>query len=205
MHIAIAGNIGSGKTTLTTMLAKHYGWHPQFESVINNPYLEDYYKDIHRWALNLEVFFLKERFKDMLEIGKTDKTIIQDRSIFEGVHVFVANNKDQGNMNDTDFKTYMNLFNLMMSFTTLPDLMIYLKASVPHLVSNIQRRGRKYEQGISLDYLQGLNQKYDEFIYQKYQGPVLVIDVNNLDFLHRPEDFGFITNQIDSRLFGLFN
>lgn len=205
MHIAIAGNIGSGKTTLTQMLAKHYGWKPQFESVINNPYLEDYYKDIHRWSLNLEVYFLKERFRDMLELSKSRETIIQDRTIFEGVHVFVANNKAQGNMTDTDYRTYMDLFNLMMSFITLPDLMIYLRASVPHLVSNIQTRGRDYEQGMSLDYLQGLNDRYDEFIYQKYKGRVLTVDVDPLDFLHRPADFEFITNKIDSLLFGLFN
>ena len=204
MHIAVAGNIGSGKTTLTTMLAKHYGWKPQFESVIDNPYLEDYYKDIHRWSLNLEIYFLKERFKDMLELGKSHEDIIQDRSIFEGVYVFAYNNKEQGNMTETDFKTYMDLFHLMMSFTKEPDLMIYLRASVPHLVSHIQMRGRDYEQSISLDYLQGLNERYDDFIYHHYKGRVLTIEVDNLDFLHRPADFESITNRIDSLLFGLF-
>lgn len=204
MHIAIAGNIGSGKTTLTEMLAKHYGWTPQYESVINNPYLEDYYADINRWSLNLEVYFLKERFRDMIALAKSDKTIIQDRTIYEGVYVFVANNKAQGNMSETDFLTYMDLFNLMMSFITLPDLMIYLRASVPHLVSHIQMRGRDYEQSISLDYLQGLNQRYDDFIFNKYSGRVLTIDVDPLDFQHRPADFEFITNKIDSLLFGLF-
>ncbi|MCR5314512.1 MAG: deoxynucleoside kinase [Bacteroidaceae bacterium] len=205
MHIAIAGNIGSGKTTLTQMLANHYGWKPQFESVINNPYLEDYYKDIHRWSLNLEIYFLKERFKDMLEIGKTNETIIQDRTIFEGVYVFVANNKAQGNMSETDFNTYMDLFNLMMSFTKVPDLMLYLRASVPHLVSQIQMRGRDYEQSISLEYLQGLNNRYEDFIYKQYKGKVLTIETDNLDFLHRPADFEQITRRIDSQLFGLFN
>jgi len=204
MHIAVAGNIGSGKTTLTTMLAKHYGWKPQFESVINNPYLEDYYKDIQRWSLNLEIYFLKERFKDMLELKKSHEDIIQDRSIFEGVYVFAYNNKEQGNMSETDFKTYMDLFHLMMSFTKEPDLMIYLRASVPHLVSHIQMRGRDYEQSISLDYLQGLNERYDDFIYHHYKGRVLTIEVDNLDFLHRPADFESITNRIDSLLFGLF-
>ena len=205
MHIAIAGNIGSGKTTLTQMLANHYGWKPQFESVINNPYLEDYYKDIHRWSLNLEIYFLKERFKDMLEIGKTNETIIQDRTIFEGVYVFVANNKAQGNMSETDFSTYMDLFNLMMSFTKVPDLILYLRASVPHLVSQIQMRGRDYEQSISLEYLQGLNNRYEDFIYKQYKGKVLTIETDNLDFLHRPADFEQITRRIDSQLFGLFN
>ena len=205
MHIAVAGNIGSGKTTLTTMLAKHYGWRPQFEPVIDNPYLEDYYHDIRRWSLNLEIYFLKERFKGMLEIGRTDETIIQDRSIFEGVYVFAYNNKEQGNMTDTDFRTYMDLFNLMMSFTRVPDLMIYLRASVPHLVSNIQQRGRDYEQRISLDYLQGLNDRYEDFIYHHYKGRVLTVEVDNLDFLHRPADFEQITRRIDGLLFGLFN
>ena len=204
MHIAVAGNIGSGKTTLTTMLSRHYGWEPQFESVINNPYLEDYYSDIHRWSFNLEVFFLKERFKDMLQLVHSDKTIIQDRSIFEGVYVFVANNKLQGNMSDTDFETYMNLFHLMTHFVKTPDLMIYLRSQVPHLVAQIQKRGREYEQSISLDYLQGLNQRYEDFIFNKYQGRVLVIDVDHLDYLHRPADFELITNKIDSLLFGLF-
>ncbi len=204
MHIAIAGNIGSGKTTLTTMLSKHYGWKPQFESVINNPYLADYYKNLQRWSLNLEVFFLKERFKDMLEIGKTNNNIIQDRSIFEGVYVFVANNKEQGNMTETDFNTYMQLFKIMMNFIKMPDLMIYLHTSVPHIVSNIQIRGRDYEQSISLEYLQGLNEKYEDFIHKKYKGNVLVIDVDTLDFLHRSEDFEFITDKLDRLLFGLF-
>lgn len=204
MHIAVSGNIGSGKTTLTTMLAKHYGWKPQFESVIDNPYLEDYYKDIHRWSLNLEIYFLKERFKDMLELGKSHEDIIQDRSIFEGVYVFAYNNKEQGNMTETDFKTYMDLFHLMMSFTKEPDLMIYLRASVPHLVSHIQMRGRDYEQSISLEYLQGLNERYEDFIYHHYKGRVLTIEVDDLDFQHRPADFESITNRIDSLLFGLF-
>lgn len=205
MHIAIAGNIGSGKTTLTTMLAKHYGWRPQFEPVIDNPYLEDYYQDIRRWSLNLEVYFLKERFRNMLEIDRTNETIIQDRSIFEGVYVFVANNKEQGNMSDTDFQTYMDLFHLMMSFTKMPELMIYLRATVPHLVAHIQQRGRDYEQRISLDYLQGLNDRYEDFINHQYKGRVLTIDVDNLDFLHRPQDFEYITRRIDGLLFGLFN
>ena len=205
MHIAIAGNIGSGKTTLTTLLAKHYGWEPKFESVTYNPYLEDYYKDIARWSFCLEVYFLKERFKDILEINsQKDKTIIQDRSIFEGVYVFAANNKAQGNMSDRDFETYMNLFRLMTKITKTPDLMIYLKSSVPHLIGNIQKRGREYEQSIQIDYLKGLNDRYDDFIFNKYPGKVLVVDADSLDFLNNSRDFQTITDKIDGYLFGLF-
>ena len=146
MHIAIAGNIGSGKTTLTTMLSDHYGWIPRFEAVDYNPYLDDYYKDIPRWSFNLEVYFLKQRFRDLLEIAQSKKTIIQDRSIFEGVYVFAANNKAMGYLSNRDYETYMGLFESMMTAVEYPDLLIYLKASVPHLVQNIQKRGRDYEQ-----------------------------------------------------------
>ena len=156
MHIAIAGNIGSGKTTLTNMLAKHYGWTPRFETVDANPYLEDYYKDIARWSFNLEVYFLKQRFKDLLEIRRSEKTIIQDRSIFEGVYVFAANNYAMGNLSEKDFKTYMDLFESMMMMVEWPDLMIYLQASVPHLIENIQKRGRNYEQSMPIEYLKNL-------------------------------------------------
>lgn len=205
MHIAIAGNIGSGKTTLTNLLAKHYGWEPKFEAVTYNPYLEDYYKDIARWSFCLEVYFLKERFKDILDINRqTDKVFIQDRSIFEGVYVFAANNKALGNMSDRDFETYMNLFNLMTRVTRTPDLMIYLRASVPHLIGHIQQRGRDYEQSIQIDYLQGLNDRYEDFIYNKYNGKVMVIETDNLDFLNNPKDFQLITDRIDANLFGLF-
>ncbi len=204
MHIAIAGNIGAGKTTLTQMLAKHYAWEAQFEPVCINPYLEDYYNDIPRWSFCLETYFLKERFKNVLQIAKTDKTIIQDRSIFEGVYVFVQNNYDMGNLSDRDYNTYMELFRLMMSLTPYPNLMIYLRKSVPALVAQIQKRGREYEQTIQLDYLTGLNQRYDDFIFNKYQGKVLVINSDELDFQHNPTDFQFITNKIDAQLFGLF-
>ncbi len=204
MHIAIAGNIGSGKSTLTEMLAKHYGWEPKYEAVDYNPYLDDYYKDISRWSFNLEVYFLKQRFKDLLDIAKADKTIIQDRSIFEGVYVFTATNKEMGNLSDRDFETYMELFESMLRIVRLPDLMIYLRSSVPHLVSNIQKRGRDYEQSIQLDYLKNLNRRYEDFIYHKYQGKVLVVEVDDIDFLHRPEDFRNIVDRIDAQLFGLF-
>lgn len=204
MHIGIAGNIGSGKTTLTTMLAEHYGWTPRFEAVTCNPYLEDYYKDIPRWSFNLETYFLTQRFKDVLEIAHSEEVIIQDRTILEGVNIFVANNKAMGNLSDRDYETFMELFHLMMSLVKAPDLLIYLKSSVPHLVAQIQKRGRDYEQSISLEYLNGLNKRYDEWIDQ-YEGEVLVLDADGLDFKNRPEDFEFITNQIDARLYGLFS
>ncbi len=204
MHIAIAGNIGSGKTTLTTMLAKHYGWEARFEPVDYNPYLEDYYKDIPRWSFNLEVYFLKQRFRDLLEIAHAGNTVIQDRTIYEGVYVFTANNKAMGNLSDRDFDTYMELFEQMMTIVKYPDLMIYLKAEVPHLVQNIQRRGRDYEQTMPIDYLENLNTRYNEFIYDKYEGPKLVIDVDDMDFQHEPKDFAYIVDQIDQNLFSLF-
>lgn len=204
MHIAISGNIGSGKTTLTTLLAKHYGWKPAFESVDNNPYLEDYYKDIPRWSFNMEVFFLKERFRNLLTIAKSKDTIVQDRSIYEGVYVFVANNKAMGNINDRDFETYMDLFSSMMEVAKLPDLMIYLRASVPHLVHNIQKRGREYEQSMPIDYLENLNKGYEKFIFDDYKGEVLVIDADDIDFLNNKKDLGDICNRIDSRLYSFF-
>lgn len=204
MHIAIAGNIGSGKTTLTTMLAKHYGWEARFEPVDYNPYLEDYYKDIPRWSFNLEVYFLKQRFRDLLEIAHAGNTVIQDRTIYEGVYVFTANNKAMGNLSDRDFDTYMELFEQMMTIVKYPDLMIFLKAEVPHLVQNIQRRGRDYEQTMPIDYLENLNTRYNEFIYDKYEGPKLVIDVDDMDFQHEPKDFAYIVDQIDQNLFSLF-
>lgn len=204
MHIAIAGNIGSGKSTLTELLAKHYGWEPKYEAVDYNPYLDDYYKDIPRWSFNLEVYFLKQRFKDLLDIAKSEKTIIQDRSIFEGVYVFTATNKEMGNLSERDFDTYMELFESMLTIAKLPDLMIYLRSSVPHLVSNIQKRGRDYEQSIQLDYLKNLNNRYEDFIFNKYKGKVLVVEVDDIDFLHNPEDFRNIVDRIDAQLFGLF-
>ena len=204
MHIAIAGNIGSGKSTLTAMLARHYGWEARYEPVSENPYLEDYYRDIHRWSFNLEVYFLKERFRDLLAIAHADHTVVQDRSIFEGVYVFMQNNKAMGHLSDRDYETYMELFQQMMSVVRLPDLMIYLRASVPHLVGNIQKRGREYEQTIQLDYLENLNRRYDDFIYKMYEGRVMVIDKDPLDFENRPKDFALIVDRIDRTLFGLF-
>lgn len=204
MHIGVAGNIGSGKTTLTRMLAKHYGWTPKYEAVTYNPYLDDYYRDIPRWSFNLEVYFLTQRFKDILEIANSKETIIQDRTILEGVHIFVANNYEMGNLSGRDYQTYMDLFRLMMSLVKTPDLLIYLKSSIPHLVSQIQKRGRDCEKSISIEYLNGLNEKYEKWI-TGYEGQVLAIDADHLDFENRPEDFALITDQIDATLYGLFS
>ena len=195
MHIGIAGNIGCGKTTLTRMLAEHYGWIPKYEAVTYNPYLEDYYKDIERWSYNLETYFLAQRFQDLLEITKSNDVIIQDRTIMEGVHIFVANNKAMGNLSDRDFDTYMHLFNLMMSMVHEPDLLIYLRRSVPTLVAQIQKRGRDYEKSISIEYLNNLNERYEQWI-SEYKGKVLIIEADALDYEHRPEDFAHITDKI---------
>lgn len=200
MHIVIAGNIGSGKTTLTQLLARHYGWRARMESVTHNPYLEDYYKDMRRWALNLEVFFLKERFRDLLTINRSKRTIVQDRSIYEGVYIFAANNHDLGNMSDRDFETYMGLFESMMMVAREPDLMVYLRASVPHLVANIQKRGRAYEQDMQLSYLKQLNDRYDRFMTEQYHGCAITINVDDLDFVNRREDFEYIIGRIDEQL-----
>ena len=203
MHIGIAGNIGCGKTTLTRMLAKHYGWTPKFEAVTYNPYLEDYYKDISRWSYNLETYFLAQRFKDVLEIARSKEVIVQDRTIMEGVYIFVANNKAMVNLSERDYDTYMQLFSLMMSMVREPDLLIYLKTSVPKLVEQIQLRGRDYEKSMSIEYLTNLNNLYDKWI-STYKGKVLTIEADGLDFEHRPEDFSLITDKIDAQLFGLF-
>ena len=204
MYIAVAGNIGSGKSTLTRMLARHYRWEARFESVDHNPYLEDYYRDIRRWSFNLEVYFLKERFRDLIDIQQSGHTVIQDRTIFEGVYVFMQNNRDMGNLSERDYNTYMELFEQMMAVVRVPDLMIYLRASVPHLVGNIQKRGRDYEQTMQLEYLENLNRRYDEFVSKYYKGRVMVIEKDQLDFEHRPKDFAQIIDRIDSTLFGLF-
>ena len=205
MYIAVAGNIGSGKSTLTRMLARHYKWEARFESVDNNPYLEDYYRDIQRWSFNLEVYFLKERFRDLIAIQQADHTIIQDRTIFEGVYVFMQNNREMGNLTQRDYDTYMELFTQMLELVRLPDLLIYLRASVPHLVGNIQKRGRGYEQTIQLEYLENLNRRYERFITEHYKGRVMIIDKDPLDFEHSPQDFAQIVDRIDSTLFGLFS
>ena len=203
MHIGIAGNIGSGKTTLTRMLSEHYGWTPKYEAVTYNPYIEDYYRDIHRWSFNMEVYFLTQRFRNILEISRSDETIIQDRTILEGVYIFASNNMDMGNISERDFRTYMDLFELMMSLVRLPDLLIYLKSSIPRLVEKIQKRGRDYEKSMSIEYLTGLNDKYEKWIAE-YPGEILTVNADSLDFENRPEDFSSITDMIDARLYGLF-
>lgn len=204
MHIAIAGNIGSGKSTLTEKLVKHYGWIPKYEAVTYNPYLEDYYADIPRWAFAMEIYYLKQRFHDLLAINQSSATIVQDRSIFEGVYVFARNNRRMGNLSERDFNTYMELFEQMLYVAKMPDLMIYLRSTVAHLIDNIQHRGRNYEQQMPLNYLENLNELYEDFIFSQYKGNVLVINVDTLDFVHRPKDLGDIIDRIDARLYGLF-
>ncbi len=203
MHIAIAGNIGSGKTTLTKMLAAHYGWTPRFESVDFNPYLADFYNDMERWSFNLQVYFLNKRFKDVVEIGKSEEVIIQDRTIYEDARIFAPNLHDMGLMSSRDFENYSDLFDLMMSLVKAPDLLIYLRSTIPNLVAQIQKRGRDYEQGISIEYLTGLNRRYEDWI-SGYTSELLVIDADNIKFGNRPEDFDKVTNMIDAQLFGLF-
>lgn len=203
MHIAIAGNIGSGKTTLTRMLAKRYGWTPKYESVDFNPYLEDFYADMKRWSFNLQIYFLNTRFKDVVDISRSSGTVVQDRTIYEDACIFAPNLHAMGNMSDRDFQTYQDLFKLMMSLVHEPDLMIYLRSSVPHLIAKIQKRGRDYEQSIQIDYLKGLNDRYEEWV-GNYKGELLVINADRTDFENNPHDFQTITDGIDARLFGLF-
>ena len=204
MHIAIAGNIGCGKTTLTKMLAKRYGWEPRFEPVDVNPYLEDFYKDMSRWSFNLQIYFLNKRFKDVVEISRaTDRTIIQDRTIFEDARIFAPNLHEQGYMSKRDFDNYTDLFDLMMSLVGLPDLLIYVRSSIPNLIAQISKRGREYEQSIRIDYLKGLNDRYEEWI-KDYPGQVLIIDGDKCKFGDNPEDIRTITEEIDQRLYGLF-
>ena len=204
MHIAIAGNIGSGKTTLTKMLASRFGWTPHFEPVDNNPYLEDYYKDMNRWSFNLQIYFLNKRFRDVVEIAQSKDTIIQDRTIFEDACIFAPNLHSMGLMSDRDFDNYTDLFNLMISLVKLPDLLIYIRTGIPKLVEHIQKRGRDYEQTMRLDYLKGLNRRYEEWI-KDYKGKVLIVDGDNVDFENNPKDFGRIDERIDSELYGMFS
>ncbi len=203
MHIAIAGNIGSGKTTLTKLLAKRYGWIPKFEPVDNNPYLDDFYKDMNRWSFNLQVYFLNKRFKEIVEIAKSSDTIVQDRTIFEDARIFAPNLHDQGFMTDRDFENYSDLFDLMISLVKLPQLMIYIRSSIPTLVNHIEKRGRSFEQSIRIDYLTGLQKRYENWI-NSYKGDLIIIDGDNINFENNAEDFRKVTDMIDANLYGLF-
>lgn len=203
MHIAIAGNIGSGKTTLTKLLAARYGWTPRFEPVDNNPYLEDFYYDMNRWSFNLQVYFLNKRFKEVVEISKSTDTIIQDRTIYEDACIFAPNLHDQGYMSDRDFKNYTDLFNLMMSLVKKPQLMIYIRSSIPTLVKHIEKRGRDYEKSIRIDYLTGLQKRYDDWL-STYDGELITIDGDKINFEDSKEDLRKITDMIDASLYGLF-
>ena len=204
MHIAIAGNIGSGKTTLTTQLAKHYKWEAQYEDVENNPYLNDFYKEMQRWAFNLQVFFLNSRFRQIVDIKASDKTFIQDRTIYEDAFIFAPNLHAMGLMSTRDFENYMEIFNLMDGFIKGPDLLIYLRASVPTLVSQIQKRGRDYENSIRLDYLTRLNERYEAWAGEYDKGKLLIIDVDDINFSDNEEDLGGVIEKIDSEIHGLF-
>ena len=203
MHIGIAGNIGSGKTTLTTLLARHYGWTPKFESVDFNPYLADFYEDMERWSFNLQIYFLNKRFQDVVEIAKQKEVIIQDRTIYEDARIFAPNLHAMGLMSTRDFENYSDLFDLMMSLVNPPDLLIYLRSSIPNLISQIQKRGREYERSIRIDYITGLNQRYEDWI-KDYKARLLIVDVDNIKFENKPEDFQLITDKIDAELYGLF-
>lgn len=204
MHIAIAGNIGSGKTTLTTLLSKHYGWEPQFEDVDDNPYLNDFYKDMQRWSFNLQIYFLNSRFGQVQEIHKGNKDVIQDRTMYEDAHIFAPNLHAMGLMSTRDFENYQSLFKLMNNFIPAPNLLIYLRSSVSNLVEQIQKRGRDYENSIRIDYLSRLNERYEAWISSYDRGHLLIIDVDNLDFQQNKEDLGLIINKIDAEISKFF-
>jgi len=204
MHIAIAGNIGAGKTTLTNLLAKHYKWTPQFEDVVDNPYLDDFYNEMERWSFNLQVYFLNSRFRQLLEIRNSKKSVIQDRTIYEDAFIFAPNLHAMGLLTNRDYHNYRSLFDLMESVVDAPDLMIYLRSSIPNLVSQIHKRGRDYENSISIDYLSRLNERYEAWIHDYKKGKLLIIDVDTINFVDNPEDLGEIINKIDAQLHGLF-
>ena len=203
-HVAIAGNIGAGKTTLTQLLSKHYKWIPQFEDVDHNPYLYDFYEDMPRWSFNLQIYFLNSRLAQLLEIQQGTETVIQDRTIYEDAHIFAPNLHDMGLMNKRDFENYFTFFETLKRMVKPPDLLIYLNASVPTLVGQIQKRGREYEENIRLDYLKKLNEFYNKWIEDYKEGPLLIIDADTNKFAENDEDLGEIINQIDAQLFGLF-
>ena len=204
MHIAVTGNIGAGKTTLTTMLAKHYGWETQFEDVDHNPYLDDFYQDMSKWSFALQMYFLGSRFRQVKEIRESGKNIIQDRTIYEDAYIFAENLNEMNLLSERDYQNYSSLFELMKGFVSAPDLLIYLKADISTLTKQIAKRGREYESGISIDYLMRLNNKYEAWINSYKEGKLLIIDVNDLDFVEKKEDFGYILDRIDAELNGLF-
>ncbi len=204
MHIAIAGNIGAGKTTLTKLLAKHYKWEPHFEDVLENPYLEDFYNKMERWSFNLQIYFLNSRFRQILDIRQSGKDIIQDRTIYEDAYIFAPNLHAMGLMTNRDFENYKSLFDLMEDVVEGPDLLIYLRSSIPNLVAQIHKRGREYENTISIDYLSRLNERYEAWAHSYDKGNLLIVDVDNLNFVDNPEDLGSVINRIDAELNGLF-
>jgi deoxyadenosine/deoxycytidine kinase len=204
MHIAIAGNIGSGKTTLTGLLSKHFKWQAHYEDVDTNPYLQSFYEDMRRWSFNLQIYFLNSRFRQVVDIRKKGKSVIQDRTIYEDAYIFAPNLHAMGLMTTRDFENYSQLFELMSSFIQPPDLLIYLKASVPTLVNQIQQRGRDYENSIRLDYLKSLNDRYEKWIEGYSNGKLLVVEVDNLNFQKKPEDLGYIIEKINAEINGLF-
>lgn len=205
MHIAIAGNIGSGKTTLTKLLAKHYGYRPMYESTDNNPYISSFYEDMRRWAFNLQIYFLHTRFKQLVDIKKLSQDIVQDRTIYEDAYIFAPNLHAMGLLNTRDLENYNRMFELLASFIQPPDLLIYLKGDVPDLIRQIQRRGREYENAIRLDYLTSLNQRYEDWIASYNKSKLLVVDINKVNFADNPEDLGFVINQIDAEFNSLFS
>ena len=204
MHVAIAGNIGAGKTTLTKLLAKHYKWEPHYESVDENPYLDDFYGEMERWSFNLQVYFLNSRFRQILELRETGKDIIQDRTIYEDSSIFAPNLHAMGLMTNRDFSNYSSLFELMENLVTPPDLLIYLRASIETLVGQIHKRGRDYENSISIDYLSRLNERYEAWVTKYSKGKLLIIDVDNLNFVDNPEDLSSVIERIDAQINGLF-
>jgi len=204
MHVAIAGNIGAGKTTLTKLLAKHYKWEPHYESVAENPYLDDFYTSMERWSFNLQIYFLNSRFRQILEIRESGKNIIQDRTIYEDAHIFAPNLHAMGLMTNRDFSNYESLFELMERLVAPPDLLIYLRGSIPTLVGQIHSRGREFENSISIDYLSRLNERYEAWISTYTKGELLIIDVDNLDIVDSREDLGSVIDRIDAQIHGLF-
>ncbi|SFJ62147.1 deoxynucleoside kinase [Myroides guanonis] len=204
MHIAIAGNIGAGKTTLTKLLAKHFKWEPHFEDVVDNPYLDDFYHKMDRWSFNLQIYFLNSRFRQILQIRKNGKATIQDRTIYEDAHIFAPNLYAMGLMSNRDYKNYSSLFEMMEELVGAPDLLIYLRSSIPNLVDQIHKRGREYENSISIDYLNRLNERYEAWIQTYDKGKLLIIDVDHMDFVGNPEDLGSIIQRIDAEINGLF-